>query len=263
MRAFRVEAPRIHAVASVEAYRRLARELPRPTDVIIELGASTGKATALLAASCAKVVAVEKGRQILAQARLALAKEENVAFVQADALALWEVWRRTSSADLVFVDLGGNAPPSRVLDVAELYGAVYVPREMVVRNIPLCRFAGRLAACESVRPDRTDEFKGLSRFGRGMLGPLLHLMRAGDRRTRKAVIRAVGRLQDPAALGTLAAELGSRDRALRREARRAMWTIAKSRPQCLEQLLDLPWAGEGIVREINALAGRARRRVGS
>ncbi|MFQ6098987.1 MAG: methyltransferase domain-containing protein [Armatimonadota bacterium] len=129
-----------YVCASAAAYRRLAGRLPGPDDVVIEIGASTGKATKRLAARAGRVIAVEHSDEMLELARAALEGADNVTLLKADAWDLGPVLNETSRADCVFVDIAGSAPPWSTLRLAERYRTQFRPRCLVIRNTRLAGF---------------------------------------------------------------------------------------------------------------------------
>ena len=142
---------------SARAYRQLADELPRPDDVVVEIGASTGEATRRLAGRARRVIAVEHSPQMIEMARATLGDASNVTFLQADARQLAPVLAETARADCVFVDISGSAPPWTTLRLAESYRSQLRPRCLVIRNARLARFMASVRFCEGMEPNEATE----------------------------------------------------------------------------------------------------------
>ena len=130
----------IYVCARARTYRRLAEQLPRPDDVVVEVGSADGKATRRLARAARRVIAIEKAPAIMAKARAAVGHLDNVTLVQADARRLGPVLELVKRADIVFLDISGGAPPEQTLAMGETYRTRLCPRILVLRNTKLNRF---------------------------------------------------------------------------------------------------------------------------
>ena len=139
---------RIHLASRASTYRRFARELVRPDDTVIELGASTGKTTTLLAARAARVIAVEHSAQVAAATRDRFAARANVTIITGDAFDAGPVLALTKRADAVFVDIGGSAAPWQTMDLARRYLRLFRPSLLVLRNTKLNSFVASLDSFE-------------------------------------------------------------------------------------------------------------------
>lgn len=130
-------------VSEAEAYRRLAAALPKEGDVVWELGAATGAATALAAQAAQEVVAVEKAAEKLEKLAAVAEAHANVRVVEADALAKPEL-PEGARADLLLVDIGGDAPPWRTMQAADSWADSLACVRVVVRNTAMAELlAGR------------------------------------------------------------------------------------------------------------------------
>ena len=138
----------LYLVSRVGGYRRLAEELPDRSDLVIELGASTGRTTRVLAASARRVVAVEKTAEMFARAKEEVTAFDNVLMVQADAWDMPRVLVSVDRADLVFVDIGGSAAPWQTMGLAKQYIRTVRPRGLVLRNTELNEFVASLTSFE-------------------------------------------------------------------------------------------------------------------
>lgn len=142
----------LHVCARIGAYRKLARELPRATDTVVELGAAEGHTTLQLARRAQRVIAVEKTTQPLDRARERCGKLDNITWLQTDAFEPGEVLKLVPRADLVFVDIGGSSWPSLALRLAAIYRHMLRPRALVVRNVELNDFAAAVSSSEADAP---------------------------------------------------------------------------------------------------------------
>lgn len=142
----------IHLCARVGAFRKLARDLPRPTDMVVELGAAEGHTTLHLARRARWVIAVEKTTQPLDRARERCVKHSNITWLQTDAFEPGEVLKLVPRADLVFIDIGGSTWPSLALRLAAIYRHMLRPRALVVRNVELNDFAAAVTGFEAEAP---------------------------------------------------------------------------------------------------------------
>ncbi|MFQ5808491.1 MAG: class I SAM-dependent methyltransferase [Armatimonadota bacterium] len=131
----------IYMCARASTYRRLAQQLPRPDDVVVEVGAADGKATRRLAQAARRVIALEKAPAVVEKARAALRRLDNVTLLQADARQLKPVLDLVERADVVFIDISGGAPPAQTLEFGETYRTRLRPRILVLRNTKLNAFA--------------------------------------------------------------------------------------------------------------------------
>ena len=139
---------RMFLVARVSTYRRLARELVGADDLVIELGASEGRCTRVLARRAGRVIAVEKTSAGCAKTRAAVARFDNVALLCQDAFDLKPVLDLTRRADAVFVDIGGSAPAWQTMRLARNYLSMFRPRVLVMRNTRLTSFVSSLEWAE-------------------------------------------------------------------------------------------------------------------
>ncbi|MBM3474530.1 MAG: hypothetical protein FJX75_14800 [Armatimonadetes bacterium] len=144
-------------VSSVDAYRAMAASWPGPEEVVWEIGAATGAATVLIAKRAAEVHAVEKAPEKLAKLRLLAAGHPNLHVIEADALAA-PCHLSPVTCHLLFVDVGGDAPPLRALSVAESWADSLHCDRVVVRNTKLYR---ALMSARVLGPDTSPGGAGL------------------------------------------------------------------------------------------------------
>ncbi|MBI4532108.1 MAG: hypothetical protein HY709_11385 [Candidatus Latescibacteria bacterium] len=138
----------IYLTSRIGAYRAFAARLPTPDDIVVELGASTGSATVILARHARLVIAVEKTEEMYRMATSRLVRYPNVVFLRADAWETGRILERTGVVDAVFVDIGGSAAPWQTMELAKKYQRLFVPRILVLRNTKLNDFVATLTFYE-------------------------------------------------------------------------------------------------------------------
>jgi len=143
--ACQTQEPEIIVVSSVEDYRRLARDRVAGEDAVLEIGCSTGKATAVLARTGARVVAIDNGRAMVAKARAALAGARNVEIVRGDARDVAALKDLLPEPDVIFLDIGGRALLDNVAGMLRQCLLAFRPRLIVVRSHELAEVAWRFA----------------------------------------------------------------------------------------------------------------------
>ena len=108
------ERPReTHLVGRSAAFRRFCRKLPGPEEIALELGASHGLATRMLARHARHVYAVEKSPEMARRARTITDALPNVTLIEVDAREPGLVRAHVPAADLIFVDIGARRPSAR------------------------------------------------------------------------------------------------------------------------------------------------------
>lgn len=140
-------------VSSVEAYRAIAGSWPNEQDIVWELGAATGAATVLAAEVAGDVFAVEKAHEKLVKLEAATVGKPNVHVLRADVMAEKPSLPTGSRADWLLVDLGGDAPPWRTMDVVERWASALNCRRVVVRSTKLFDMLSAMQAVESITED--------------------------------------------------------------------------------------------------------------
>ena len=151
----------IYLTSHIGVYRAFASRLPTYDDIVVELGASTGSATVMLARSARLVIAVEKTEEMYRVAAHRLARYPNVCLLQVDAWETGCILKQTGVVDLVFVDIGGSAGPWQTMELAKKYQRLFAPRILVLRNTELNDFVASLTFYEQsgrVRGWRTETF---------------------------------------------------------------------------------------------------------
>lgn len=128
-----------------DSFRKLARSQVLPADGVLEVGCSSGHATALLARG-RSVLAIDVAEEQLQAASERCAHLGNVRFEQLD--ALMEPERLVAAAagvDAIFVDINGNRAAATVAPLLQLLCERVrpAPRVTVVKCRALCRAANR------------------------------------------------------------------------------------------------------------------------
>jgi fibrillarin-like rRNA methylase len=144
---------RTYLVFDVGRYRRLAEEVVRDGDVVVEVGAAAGDTTVRLAERAELVLAFEKSEEMYRRLVDRVSSLDNVVPLHEDGFRLGEVLRRTDRVDAVFIDVGGGAQPRLALALWEAYYVRFRPRVMVVRNRRLCRLVRTVKEVEDVGGD--------------------------------------------------------------------------------------------------------------
>lgn len=152
---------KIYLTSHVGVYRAFAAKLLNPDDIVVELGASTGSATVILARYAQSVVAVEKTQEMYRMAASRLARYPNVILLCVDAWETGYILEQTGVVDVVFIDIGGSAGPWQTMGLAKKYQRLFAPRTLVIRNTELNDFVAALTFYEHngrVRGWRTEIF---------------------------------------------------------------------------------------------------------
>jgi SAM-dependent methyltransferase len=139
---------RIVVVSSAARYRRLARVLPGPGDAVLEVGCSTGTATRLLAATGARVLAVDVSAEMVARTRAALGAAPRAAVAHLDGRDTSSVAALLPDPELVFLDAGGDARLDAVALLLRQLLLAFSPRVLVVRSAELAAVCAAVAEVE-------------------------------------------------------------------------------------------------------------------
>ena len=143
-----VERCELIVCGNVGTFRRQARDLPRPEDIVIELGCADGQTTRYLARRAALVVAVDAAPKVVVAARERNLGRDNIHFVAADADEVGRVAAVTGAADLLFVDVGGSSPPWIGYKLAKQYRDMFLPRAVILRSKELNDFVRAVTAVD-------------------------------------------------------------------------------------------------------------------
>ena len=194
--------PEIVVVSSVEDYRRLARDRVAGEDAVLEIGCSTGKATAVLARTGARIVAIDSGTAVLAKARAALAGAENVEIVRGDARDVAALKDLLPEPDVIFLDIGGTALLDNVAGMLRQCLLAFRPRLIVVRSHELAEVASRISKASP--PERARLVRDTAPPRNRALKALLDLSRSERAGNRLFAVRKLRRLTAAAAKQRLA-----------------------------------------------------------
>jgi len=121
----------LHAAVAEAAVRNAG-------DQVLEIGCGTGSVTVLLRARGAKVTAIDQAPEMLEQARLRLADDDAVAWVEQTAAEIDRLPTSHFDAVVICLCLSDMSPSERA----------FVLREAVLRLAP----GGRVVAADEVRP---------------------------------------------------------------------------------------------------------------
>ena len=121
----------LHAAVAEAAVRNAG-------DQVLEIGCGTGSVTVLLRARGAKVTAIDQAPEMLEQARLRLADDDAVAWVEQTAAEIDRLPTSRFDAVVICLCLSDMSPSERA----------FVLREAVLRLAP----GGRVVAADEVRP---------------------------------------------------------------------------------------------------------------
>jgi SAM-dependent methyltransferase len=126
-------------VAETSEFRLLAATQVCPTDVVVEIGSSYGRATAVLAKHCARVVGIDTSQQLVAEARRVYPTLE---FRQFDVIEEPHLLADLAAACTVcFVDIGGNREIEGLLRVLPVVHRVLAPRLVCIKSRELYKAA--------------------------------------------------------------------------------------------------------------------------
>lgn len=147
-----------YLVASTKTYRKYARLLPNCQDTVLEIGASYGDATQILAQAAKKVFAIEHSREAFTILTEIQTRTPRIQPLWHDARDIHGALELCPHADILFFDIGGDAPAHVAIYLLQLYILAYRPRIAVVRNISLAGLFGQIKLTEF--PDK----KGYARY---------------------------------------------------------------------------------------------------
>ena len=190
--------PKIIVVSSADTYRRLARELPSPSDVVLEIGCSTGEATKRLAASGARVIAVDSSYEFTKRLGSELAGQSNVTVAFADGRHIDALRDLVENPTMILVDIGGNASLDAVALQLRLCLRAFRPRLMLVRSFELAALASLIG---NVEAPETSPLQPTGGGGTGTepIAPLLDLSSSAIVSARLFAVRQLRKCQDPRA----------------------------------------------------------------
>jgi len=132
---------RLFVVSETADFRLIAQRAVRRDDIALEIGASYGVATQMLARRVAKVIALDTSDHALGEARERCAKHDNVMFHQCDVLVDFpRVLDLGAGATVVFVDIGGDRLRDDVLWLLRSLQQELRPRFICVKGRAVWRW---------------------------------------------------------------------------------------------------------------------------
>ena len=186
--------PQIKVVSTAQYFRRLARQLPTAKDIVLEIGCSTGEATRILAATGARVLAVDIAAEMIETLQTEMAGTDNVRVVWLDGRDIGALVAMIEQPDLIFLDVGGNALLGNVASVLSQCLKTFMPRMVIVRSSELAHMANLI---DEVEPPPLLSVTLEERLGRA-LGSLLELSQSqvdSDRVFAARKLRELGTAQ--------------------------------------------------------------------
>ena len=192
-------------VTSAERYRHLARKLPDAGGAVLEIGCSTGEATRCLAATGARVVAVDLSEEMVERTRASLVGAPRVSVTHLDARDTPALAALLPAPDLIFLDAGGDARLDAVALILRQCLLAFAPRTTVVRSAELAAVCAAVVEVEAPAPGRLGP--GRSRDAQThALESLLDLSRSAGAKQRAFAARKL-RTHAAAAAGERLAQL--------------------------------------------------------
>ena len=213
----------IIAISAKDSFRRMARTLPTPQDTVLEIGCSTGAATQALAATGARVVAVDKSAQFVRKLEEDMRGFKNAVVACVDGRNIPALAALVPSPTVIFIDIGGDAHLDNVALQLRLCLRAFQPRLIVVRSFELATLASLIGEVEppqisGLRPveDRV--------LGRDLLSNLLDLSSSTSTDTRCFAARRLGKFNTTPARDRLHEMISDPHPSVRRAAQRAYQT---------------------------------------
>ena len=127
--------------AETDVFRKMARVLPTPDDVVMEVGSAAGACTAILARSCGggNVIGIDISMHEVTHARL---EHPDLRFECVDVLDEPEKLRELShGVSILFVDIGGIRQLIDLMRIMYAIRAVVSPKMLVIKNRELWTLA--------------------------------------------------------------------------------------------------------------------------
>ena len=182
----------IIVVSAKDSFRHMAKTLPTPEDDVLEIGCSTGAATRHLAATGARVVAVDKAPKFVETLQREMREHQNVEVACLDGRDIPGLAALASSPTLIFIDIGGDSHLDIIGLQLRLCLRAFQPRTVVVRSFELATLASLIG---QVEPPQLSGLRPVDRpLGRDLLSNLLDLSCSTNTDTRCFAARRLGRL---------------------------------------------------------------------
>ena len=135
-------------VSAKDRFRHCAKTLPTAEDLVLEIGCSTGLATRTLAAVAARVVAVDRSVQFVAELKEQMRGVDNAVIECLDGRNIPALAALMPEPTVVFIDIGGDAQLDNVSLQLRLCLRAFAPRLVVVRSFELATLAGLIGHVE-------------------------------------------------------------------------------------------------------------------
>eukprot|EP00306_Pavlova_sp_CCMP459_P007122 CAMPEP_0185165108 /NCGR_PEP_ID=MMETSP1139-20130426/10436_1 /TAXON_ID=298111 /ORGANISM="Pavlova sp., Strain CCMP459" /LENGTH=361 /DNA_ID=CAMNT_0027730501 /DNA_START=69 /DNA_END=1151 /DNA_ORIENTATION=+ len=130
-------------VSETSDFRSLAASQLRPTDVVVEIGSSYGRATNVLSKHCAKVIGIDTSLDLVQKARQ---QYPALDFRQFDVLAEPHLLASVAHGCTVcFLDIGGNRDKAALVRAVPLVHRVLRPRLVCIKSRELFAAASQHA----------------------------------------------------------------------------------------------------------------------
>jgi 16S rRNA A1518/A1519 N6-dimethyltransferase RsmA/KsgA/DIM1 with predicted DNA glycosylase/AP lyase activity len=143
-----------HFVSTTHCFRRLAKTLPLRTDTVLEIGSSFGHTTEILAKRAKEVHGIEHSKVMIDALNTRFSNNSHVVVHWHDARDIYGIKEIIPKIDLLFFDIGGDAPAHIAVYLSQLYINTYRPRVVVVRNISLAAMLQEVVLTEYPNADR-------------------------------------------------------------------------------------------------------------
>ncbi len=184
----------IIVLSNKDSFRNIARTLPTPEDVVLEIGCSTGEATRLLATTGARIIAVDKSPSCVRHLQQELRPHEHVVVACLDGRNIPGLADLVENPTIIFIDVGGDAQLDIVALQLRLILRAFRPRTIVVRSFELATLSCLVA---QVEPPELSGLRPSERpLGHDMLGNLLDLSNSTSSDTRCFAAHRLGTIAE-------------------------------------------------------------------
>jgi len=135
-------------VSSARYYRKLAGNEVNKTDLVLEVGCSTGETTRILAQRASRVVALDHSRGMVTRTRETIGDDAGVEVCHLDGRDLKGILDLIPKPDVIFLDMGGTQLLGNTAAILRSYLHVFNPRLYVVRSIELAALSSLITEIE-------------------------------------------------------------------------------------------------------------------
>lgn len=130
---------RIIVTKGVKEYRQTIPHCVTDQDIVLEIGCSCGKTSALLYRRARHVVAIDKGQAL----SIAKRTHPHIHFEQIDGFDVRRVLELGYDFDKVYIDISGCRDIYDVIKMVTTYEVVFNPKIIVVKSTKLKRLVSR------------------------------------------------------------------------------------------------------------------------